>query len=291
MGCHAGLDISDAEVSVSGVPTPVDDWAKTFADSGALWVANTGYGYADTDTIAYSAKLMADFAGNLGSLTVGEALTAAKQQYAAGNAILSPYDLKALMESTFYGLPMYRLNSPTGRLTPPPGPATSTDPVTGLTIAPVSLSPSTTARQQCSQRQLLPSHRYAEAEPRRPSTARSSLSSLCRRPSRTSSRTAHSSPVSARPTPPTSSRPTPCRQRVRPTPARRRSATPRSRARCSAWRPTGLSQLRHLTSGAARPRGGPVLPQPELDDRRRHPAPLHLDAGGRLLPPALTARS
>ena len=49
-----------------------------------------------------------------GSLTIGEALTEAKQQYAAGNAILSPYDLKALMESTFYGLPMYHLNtSPT----------------------------------------------------------------------------------------------------------------------------------------------------------------------------------
>ena len=107
------------------------------------WVANTGYGYADTDTIAYSAKLMAAFAGNLGSLTVGEALTAAKQQYAAGNAVLSPYDLKALMESTFYGLPMYRLNTPTGPVAPPQGPTTSTDPVTGLTIAPVSLTPST----------------------------------------------------------------------------------------------------------------------------------------------------
>ena len=44
-------------------------------------------------------------------MTIGEALTAAKQQYAAGNAILSPYDLKALMESTFYGLPMYHLNT------------------------------------------------------------------------------------------------------------------------------------------------------------------------------------
>ena len=106
MGCHSGLDVDDAEVAASGVATPVDDWAKTFADAGALWVANTGYGYADTDTIAYSAKLMADFAANLnGTLTIGEALTEAKQQYAAGNAILSPYDLKALMESTFYGLP------------------------------------------------------------------------------------------------------------------------------------------------------------------------------------------
>jgi len=141
MGCHAGLQIDDAEVSASGVSTPVDDWVKTFADAGALWVANTGYGYADTDTVAYSAKLMADLAGNLNrSLTIGEALSEAKQQYAADNALLSPYDLKALMESTFYGLPMYYLNKPNVAVPLPSGPPTETDPITGLTAAPVSLS-------------------------------------------------------------------------------------------------------------------------------------------------------
>jgi hypothetical protein len=141
MGCHAGLDIDDDEVSTSGLQTPVDDWAKTFADTGALWVANTGYGYADTDTIAYSAKLMSEFAGELnGSLTIGEALTEAKQQYAAGNAIISPYDLKALMESTLYGLPMYHLNTSGTPVTPPNGPSTYSDPATGLTAANVSLN-------------------------------------------------------------------------------------------------------------------------------------------------------
>ncbi len=143
MGCHAGLDIDDAEVDASlGATSPVDDWAKTFADSGALWVANTGYGYADTDTVAYSAKLMAEFASNLnGTVTIGEALSEAKQQYAADSAILSPYDLKALMESTFYGLPMYSLNgTPTGQTPPAPGPSTMTDSLTGETVAPVSLS-------------------------------------------------------------------------------------------------------------------------------------------------------
>jgi hypothetical protein len=145
MGCHAGLTIDDAEVDSSiGATLPIDDWAKTFADSGALWVANTGYGYADTDTVAYSAKLMSEFAANLnGSLTVGEALSEAKQQYEAGNAILSPYDLKALMESTFYGLPMYTLNGATTPVAPPSGPATVTDPITQLTAAPVSLGAGT----------------------------------------------------------------------------------------------------------------------------------------------------
>jgi choice-of-anchor C domain-containing protein len=145
MGCHAGLTIDDAEVDSSiGATLPIDDWAKTFADSGALWVANTGYGYADTDTVAYSAKLMSEFAANLnGSLTIGEALSEAKQQYEAGNAILSPYDLKALMESTFYGLPMYTLNGATTPVAPPSGPATVTDPITQLTAAPVSLGAGT----------------------------------------------------------------------------------------------------------------------------------------------------
>ena len=36
---------------------------------------------------------------------IGAALTNAKQTYDASNAVLSPYDLKAVMESTFYGLP------------------------------------------------------------------------------------------------------------------------------------------------------------------------------------------
>jgi hypothetical protein len=144
MGCHSGLDVDDAEVAASGVSTPVDDWAKAFADAGALWVGNTGYGYADTDTIAYSAKLMTDFAADLnGDLTIGEALTQAKQQYAAGNAILSPYDLKALMESTFYGLPMYNLNEPGTPVATPAGPPTAVvNPTTGLTdlAAPIAVN-------------------------------------------------------------------------------------------------------------------------------------------------------
>jgi choice-of-anchor C domain-containing protein len=141
MGCHSGLDIDDAEVDSSIGATPIADWAKTFADAGALWVGNTGYGYADTDTVAYSAKLMAGFAANLnGSLTIGEALTEAKEQYAAGNAILSPYDLKALMESTLYGLPMYTLNGPTTPVAPTSGPPTTTDGPTGLQVASVSVN-------------------------------------------------------------------------------------------------------------------------------------------------------
>ncbi|MST32984.1 hypothetical protein GHK86_09670 [Acidimicrobiaceae bacterium USS-CC1] len=140
MGCHAGLSIDNTEVDTSlGAGVRTADWAKTFADEGALWVANTGYGYADTSRVAYSAKLMAGFAANLaGTLTIGEALAEAKQQYAAGQAILSPYDLKALMESTLYGLPMYGLNKvPAGPA--PQAPGTTSATVAGLPAVPVSV--------------------------------------------------------------------------------------------------------------------------------------------------------
>ena len=101
-----------ARVRRQRVQDTVADWAKTFASVGALWVGNTGFGYGDTSTMAYSAKLMAGFADNLdGTMSVGAAFVNAKQTYDAGDAVLSPYDLKSLMESTFYGLPMYHLNS------------------------------------------------------------------------------------------------------------------------------------------------------------------------------------
>ncbi len=143
MGCHAGLNINAVEVAASGVPAAgTADWATTFANAGALWVANTGFGYGDTSDVAYSAVLMADFAHYAGQpVTIGQALTDAKQQYTADGAVLSPYDLKSVMESTLYGLPMYTLSgasAPTG--SEPKAPGTGTDPITGLTEAAVSAS-------------------------------------------------------------------------------------------------------------------------------------------------------
>ncbi len=143
MGCHAGLNINAVEVAASGIPAAgTADWATTFANAGALWVANTGFGYGDTSDVAYSAALMADFAHDVGQpVTIGEALTEAKQQYAAAGTVLSPYDLKSAMESTLYGLPMYTLNGTSGPSgSEPKAPVTGTDPITGLTEAALSAS-------------------------------------------------------------------------------------------------------------------------------------------------------
>ena len=58
MGCHAGLSVFDAFVASNNL-----DWAQLFAQKGAAaYVANTGYGYGDSTTIAYSEDLNRRFA-------------------------------------------------------------------------------------------------------------------------------------------------------------------------------------------------------------------------------------
>ena len=61
------------------------------------------------------------------SSSVGQALAWAKNEYVAGVQSFSVYDEKALMESTFYGLPFYRVGLPTVDLPAPPTNQTSPD--------------------------------------------------------------------------------------------------------------------------------------------------------------------
>ncbi len=128
MGCHAGLSVFDAFVASNNL-----DWAQLFAQKGAAaYVANTGFGYGDSSTIAYSEDLNRRFAqGAVGGLTnptgadltVGEALTVAKQAYKGDLGIVGVYDQKAMAELTLYGLPMYRIGG--SGIAPPPAQAAS----------------------------------------------------------------------------------------------------------------------------------------------------------------------
>jgi len=140
MGCHSGLAVSDKVVSAGLQP----DWPQTWgAGGGAGWMGNTGFGLGDTAAVAYSERLNALFAQRLdGTMTVGQALMFAKQEYAA-IPYLTDYDLKVIDESTLYGLPMYRLGTLTTPVAPVPAP-TFTDPSTGLVATSFSLSPSFT---------------------------------------------------------------------------------------------------------------------------------------------------
>jgi hypothetical protein len=128
VGCHSGLNVPDEGSPVveiewaGGVTETVEtgvDWPQAFLRQGAVFIGNTGYGYGDTELIAYSERLMANFAEELGYWeagppTVGRALLRAKQRYflsvAAGS--LSTYDEKVLGQMTLYGLPMLRVSVP-----------------------------------------------------------------------------------------------------------------------------------------------------------------------------------
>ncbi len=112
MGCHSALPVSD--FVVGDVLKP--DWAQAYAQTGAVvYMGNTGFGLGDTAAVLYSEKLNVLFAERLdGSMTVGQALAFAKQEYAA-TPTLSGYHLKVIDQASMMGLPMYR----SGRLQEP----------------------------------------------------------------------------------------------------------------------------------------------------------------------------
>jgi hypothetical protein len=129
VGCHSGLSVTDAD-SLNG--QTATDWPQAFLRQQAIFIGNTGFGYGDSDLVAYSERVMVNFVESLGDWssgpqTVGGALIGAKQRYfnslAAGT--FSNYDEKVLSEMTLYGLPMQRINMP----------ITTTVPLAGRSIA------------------------------------------------------------------------------------------------------------------------------------------------------------
>ncbi|MGA7760020.1 MAG: hypothetical protein WCA57_19425, partial [Ilumatobacteraceae bacterium] len=133
MGCHSGLSVSDVTIGRTS-----SDWAQTLGQQGSLYVGNTGFGYGDTETVAYTEQLMLLFAQQVtapleredgSSTTVGQALAWAKNKFVAELQTFSVYDEKAVMESTFYGLPFYRVGGIGDELPPiPDAPTTETEP-------------------------------------------------------------------------------------------------------------------------------------------------------------------
>ncbi|MDW3212575.1 MAG: choice-of-anchor Q domain-containing protein [Ilumatobacteraceae bacterium] len=123
MGCHSGLAVPDGLIGEDNT-----DWAQQISGVGGIYIANTGFGYGDTETVAYTEQLMALFARYVtspvlvdgASTTVGEAFKVAKNRFIADLAVLSVYDEKAMMESTFYGLPFYRTALPAAAAPPVP---------------------------------------------------------------------------------------------------------------------------------------------------------------------------
>ena len=109
VGCHSGLNVPQT-YNTAGGTLRFRDWADELSTKSALFVANTGFGYGDTEAIALSEQLMTSFSGLIGTYTAGQALVAAKQEYAASLGSYVGYDEKVVHQSTMYGLPMYSLD-------------------------------------------------------------------------------------------------------------------------------------------------------------------------------------
>ncbi len=131
IGCHTGLSVADTFVATTTEAVRKSDWAQGVASRGGVLAANTGFGYGDSEAVAYSERLMADFAANLdGTMTVGQALMFAKQRYV--HLPMAVVDAKVMQEATFYGLPMYRLGASGSSApavlpsAPPPGGSSTT---------------------------------------------------------------------------------------------------------------------------------------------------------------------
>jgi PKD repeat protein len=110
VGCHSGLNVPPTN------PYQPLDIAQALVQHQANYVANTGYGWGYVTSIGLSEQLMLDFTEHLvygQSATVGRALAAAKQEYYLNEAYFDYYDEKIMIESTLYGLPMYRYTTPT----------------------------------------------------------------------------------------------------------------------------------------------------------------------------------
>jgi streptogramin lyase len=160
MGCHAGLNVPDIAVSAPGPGDQkrLGDWAQLAAGRSALFTGNTGFGYGDTDVVAYSERLMTHYAQGLTNSTVdadpgvdvtaGQALMFAKQQYFGDLGVVGVYDAKVLQQTVFYGLPTYRIGADGGEAaaTLPAPPAGSLQP-TKLETSSFSQNP-TTQRQE-----------------------------------------------------------------------------------------------------------------------------------------------
>ena len=83
--------------------------------AGAVFAGNTGYGYGDDAVVGATEDLMVRFARHLdGSLTVGQAMALAKQQYVSATRVsLTPFDEKVVAQVVVYGLPQYRVGDET----------------------------------------------------------------------------------------------------------------------------------------------------------------------------------
>lgn len=117
MGCHAGLNVPDADSEAPDPGLGIDpalDYPQALAMQQAILIASTGYGLGETEGLGGTEKLLEIFSRELidGTLTAGGALMRAKQTYILEQAAPTVYDEKSTIQTVFYGLPMYSVRTP-----------------------------------------------------------------------------------------------------------------------------------------------------------------------------------
>jgi hypothetical protein len=149
MGCHSGLNVPN------NLSTDLDrrkDWVESYlASKTAVYIAQTGFGYGDTETTALTERLLRLFAQKLnsGNTSIGEQWIEALKSYYLTAGAYDVFDEKVMIEATFFGLPFYRFDPTAITPVPPPAPPAMPPPaaegsveVSGITMAPT-LTPQT----------------------------------------------------------------------------------------------------------------------------------------------------
>jgi hypothetical protein len=147
MGCHGGLNVAD---TLGGATGKFLDWPEQYARKlAAMYIANTGFGYGDTTSVALSERLMSLYASNLHSdaSSVGEQWVAALQQYFATAGAYDVYDEKVMQETTFFGLPFWHFSTAGTGAAAPTSLTTSSHAGTGVQSASVSFPGTGTTTQ------------------------------------------------------------------------------------------------------------------------------------------------
>ncbi|MBW3668413.1 MAG: PxKF domain-containing protein [Actinobacteria bacterium] len=117
VGCQAGLNVP-GRAWVATAETPADearllDFAQALArDKRAIgFLANTGFGYGDTEVVGYGERFIELFTQRLdGTMTVGQAVRETRKAYTQ-EGTLGVYDAKVVAEATFYGFPFAKVGS------------------------------------------------------------------------------------------------------------------------------------------------------------------------------------
>ena len=111
------------------------------------YIANTGYGIADDAATALSERLITQYAAWIGTevggerITAGQALARAKRRYLDGLGLYLGHDEKILMQTTYYGLPMYTFGGATRPAPTPAAASWNAGTSAGLTTRTASFTP------------------------------------------------------------------------------------------------------------------------------------------------------